>query len=71
MNEQGQLIVGHEAIENFKARQAAKLIPPLIVNQSTIDFINKLTAGNFYGSLELTFTGGKVTLIKQVKTIKP
>lgn len=40
------------------------------INQSAHELIEKLTAGNFYGNVELTFTGGKVTLIKQVKTIK-
>ena len=58
-------------LDTFQKRQAAKVNPPDETNSSTIEYIKKLTAGNFYGNLSLTFTAGKVTLIKKEQTIKP
>jgi len=41
------------------------------LNKSTLDYINKLTLGNFFGTVEIKFEGGKVVHIMQSRSIKP
>ena len=47
-------------IEEFEKRQAQKVLSPKSLTERTCEFIERLTAGNFYGSIELTKEAGKV-----------
>ena len=59
------------SLEDFEQRQADKVLKPKSLQDRTVEYIERLTAGNFYGIVELTFVAGKVTLIKKTQTIKP